>query len=139
MIFWEGLDAFLRAATALLIEEADGNPRHCGDQDRADEQGEDVADHRLDAFVGVDAADGAGRVIADAEWWREQPDTHREDHHHRVMNFMHADLLGDREQERTEQHDGRYALKHTAEHYERDDRDGKKYRRATGKSGHELG
>ena len=96
----------------------------------ADEQGQHVADDRPHAFVGIDPADGAGGVVADAERRREQPDAHGEDHHHRVVHLVDADLAGDREQQRPEQHDGRNALEHAAEDDEGDDGDRQEHRRA---------
>lgn len=47
--------------------------------------------------------------MADTEGWGEQPDVHGEDHHYRAVDFVHPFLLGDRKQQRPEQHDGRDA------------------------------
>ena len=93
-------------------------------------QRQHVADDRLHALVGMDAADRAGGVVADAERRREQADAHREHDHHRVVHLVDAELPGDREQQRPEQHDGGDALEHAAQDDEGDDRDGDEGRRA---------
>ena len=80
------------------------------------------------ALVGRDAADGAGRVEADPEGRREQPDAHGEDDHHRIVHLVHADRARHGEQQRAEQHDRGNALEHAAEHDEGDDRDGEEAR-----------
>ena len=80
----------------------------------------------------MDAADGAGGVVADAEGRREQADAHREDDDHRVVHFVHAHLLGDRKQQRAEQHDRRDALEHAAQDDEGHDRDGQERRAPPG-------
>ena len=43
-----------------------------------------------------------------------------------VVHLVNADLPGDREQQRPEQHDRRDALEHASEHDEGDDRDARK-------------
>src|SRR3954462_2171999 len=83
-------------------QEPNRDPWHSSNDDGADEKGQHVADNRLHPLVRVDAADGAGRVVTDPKRWREQADAHGQDHHHRVVHLVHADLLGNREQQRTE-------------------------------------
>src|ERR1700674_4806645 len=60
--------------------------------------------HRADAFVGVEQADRAVRVVADPERRCDQADSHGEDHHHGVVPLVHAELARDRKQQRTKQH-----------------------------------
>ena len=96
----------------------------------------EIAHDRLHCDIGMDAADRAGGVVADAERRREQADAHREDHHHRVVHLVDADLARDREQQRPEQHDRRDALEHAAEHDEGHDRDRDERRRAARHAAH---
>ena len=118
------------------LQKSDREPRHGRDHDGAGQEGQNVAQHRLDAFVGINPADRTGGVIADAEGRGEQADAHRKDHHHRVVHFMHADFLGDREQQRAEQHDRRDTFENAAEDDEGNDGYGEEHRHAAGQAGH---
>jgi hypothetical protein len=73
-------------------------------------------------MVGIDAADGAGGVEADAEGRREEADSHGEDDDHRVMHLVNAERAGDRKEQRPEQHDRRNAFEDRPEHDKGDDR-----------------
>ena len=77
-------------------QEPDRQPGNGGHYERAYQERNHVAHDRLHSLVRVDAANAAGRVLADAERRREQADTHRENDHHRVMDIVDADLPRDR-------------------------------------------
>src|SRR3984885_11882782 len=84
---------------AARSQESDRYPGYEGHDQHPDHQRNHIADDRLQSFIRMHPADRAGRIIADAERRREQADAHGEDDHHRIMHFMDADLLGDREQQ----------------------------------------
>src|SRR5713101_3687019 len=69
-------------------QESNRNPGDCDDHGQTDQESEDVATDRLDAFVRMNLTDGAGRVVADAEWRSEQADAHGKDDDHCIMHFM---------------------------------------------------
>src|SRR4051812_27403680 len=66
------LESLQRSGARLLpLQEPDGDPRHGGHDDSADEKGQHVAHDGLHALVGVDAADRTGRVVTHPEGRRE--------------------------------------------------------------------
>ncbi len=84
-------------------------------------------------------ADRASGIIPDTEGWCEQADTHGKDDDHGVVHFMNADLLGDGEQQRTEQNNRRDAFENASQHDERGHRNQQEGRDAPRKPGHGTG
>ena len=70
---------------------------------------------------GIDAADGAGRVVTDPEGRGEKANAHRENDDHRIVDVVHADLTRDGEKQRAEQHDGGNTFEYAAQDHEGDD------------------
>lgn len=120
-------------------QKSDRDPRYERHQQQPDQKREQIAGDRLQSFVRMHPADRASRVVAHAERWSKQAYAHRKDDNHRVVDFMHADLPGDRKQKRTEQHDGGNPLENAAEHHKRGDRNQEKGRHAAGQPCHRFG
>ena len=83
--------------------------------------------------------DRAGAVIADAEWWREQAQTHRQNHHHRILHFIDAHLARNREQQWSKQHDRWYAFEHATQNDESNNRHGHEHPGTAGQTGQQAG
>src|SRR4030088_1218017 len=66
-------------------KESDRYPREDRHHDQPHQQSQQVTPDRPDPLGGIDAADGAGGIIAYSEWRCEQSDAHREDDDHRIM------------------------------------------------------
>ena len=92
----------------------------CRDNDEARKHGKQIGPDATHRGVRGDTADRARGIISHPERRREQPDPHREDHHHRVVHLVDADGARGRKEQRSKQYDGGNTLQHAAQHHEGD-------------------
>src|SRR5947199_10394991 len=127
-----GFASHSSATSHSRLKEPGRDPREYRHDNQPDQQRQQIAPDRLDPLGGIDAPNGASRIIAYSERRGEQSDTHGEDDDHGIMHLVDADHPRDRKQQRAEQHDRRNALEHATQHRESDDRYGDKRRGAAG-------
>src|ERR1700709_1644804 len=90
-------------------------PGNEGDEQQTDKQPTEINPDAAHGGIRRDPPDDAGGIVAKPERRREQAEPHREDDDHAVMHLVDPELLGDRKQQRPEQHDRRDALEYAAE------------------------